>query len=81
MENIKGFKVGMLNVRSLWPHIDEVRHHFGCFDILGICETWLNPLMTSQMVSLHGHKMFRLDRTMDKRGGGGGGLAIYISDK
>ena len=78
MDNIKGFKVGMLNIRSLWPHIDELRHHFGGFDVLGICETWLNPSMTSQMVSLHGHKMFRLDRTMDKRGGG---IAIYVNDR
>ena len=29
----KGFKVGMLNVRSLWPNIDEVRVHFAEFDV------------------------------------------------
>ena len=77
LDNIKGFKVGMLNIRSLWPHIDELRLHFGGFDILGVCETWLNPSMTSQMEKLHGHMMFRLDRTVNKRGGG---LVIYVKD-
>ena len=29
MENVKGFKIGMLNVRSLWPHFDEVNTILG----------------------------------------------------
>ena len=73
----KGFKIGMLNVRSLWPNLDELRIHFSDFDVIGICETWLNPTMPSQMINLHKHKLFRLDRTSGKRGGG---LVIYVSD-
>ena len=74
----KGLKVGMLNVRSLWPNIDEVRIHFGDFDILGICETWLNQSVTNDMINLYKHKVIRQDRNTGKRGGG---LVVYVSDK
>ena len=73
----KGFKICMLNVRSLWPNIDELRAQFTDFDILGICETWLNPSMSSQMINLYKYKLFRLDRESGKRGRG---LVIYITE-
>ena len=43
MDNVKGFKIGMLNVRSLWPNIEEVRINLNHFDVLCLCETWLTP--------------------------------------
>ena len=78
MTDVKGFKIGMLNIRSLWPNLDELRIHFANFDVIGICESWLNPSMPSQMVNLYKHKMFRLDRTSGKRGGG---LVIYVAEE
>ena len=74
----KGFKIGMLNIRSLWPNIDEFRAQLGFFDIMGVCETWRNPSITTEMVNLYKHKLIRQDRNTGKRGGG---LAIYLSDK
>ena len=55
----KGLKVGMLNIRSLWPNIDELRIYFVEFDILGVCETWLNQSVTNPMINLYKHKIVR----------------------
>ena len=48
----KGFKVAMLNVRSLWPNLEEVKIHLSDFDIIGICETWLDSSVTTEMLTL-----------------------------
>ena len=77
MNNCKGFKVGVLNIRSLWPNIDEFRINFADFDSIGVCETWLNSAVTNEMICLYKHKLFRLDRNTGKCGGG---LALYLND-
>ena len=52
-----------VSVRSqILTHIDEMRIHFGTFDIFGVCETWLRPSVTSQMIIIHGYKLYRIDR-------------------
>ena len=38
----KGLKFVTVNIRSLYPSIDEVRTKFKDFDVIGVCETWLN---------------------------------------
>ena len=77
MANSKGFKFGMLNIRSLWLNIDEFRIHFSDFDVVGLCETWLNNAVTDNMISLFKRKLFRLDRNTGKCGGG---LVLYVKD-
>ena len=78
MDNAKGFKVCMLNIRSLWQNVDELRLHFADYDVLGVCETWLNPSIPSQMISLYNHKIFRQDRDTGRRGGG---LVLYVANR
>ena len=76
-----------VNKRSLFPSIDEVRCKFKDFDVIGICETWLNSSYTDNLVNIDTYTLFRIDReegnienatNKNKRGGG---LALYIGSK
>ena len=85
MWDIKGFKLCSLNVRSLLPKIDEVRHYMNGFDIICICETWLSNAVPNELVNIPGYVIFSQDRNIvtgnanvSKRGGG---LCIYVCDK
>ena len=77
------FKIVMLNVRSLFPNVDQVRYYLDNYDIIGLCETWLTDGHTKQMIDISGFEHIRLDRSSGnimnsnnhpKRGGG---LIIY----
>ena len=74
----KGFKYVMLNVRSLWPNIDELKLNFHDYDIIGLCETWLNCNVTDSMIAFPGFDIIRQDRTNHKRGGG---LLLYVKNE
>ena len=81
---LKGLKLISLNVRSLYPHIDECYARFKDFDIICLSETWLNKSVTDEMITLTGFDLFRLDREsgaiLSKTGKPkrGGGLTIYV---
>ena len=87
MDNSKGFNVLMLNVRSLYSTIDEINVRFQGYDVIALCETWLNDSHTLEMLHLTNYKMFRLDRTQgnirnaNNRLKRGDGLIIYVHDK
>ena len=70
----KGLKVVMMDVRSLWPNIEEIKYEFKDCDIVCLCETWLNANVTDNMIEFPGFEIFRSDRMQAKRGGG---LIIY----
>ena len=79
------FKIVMLNVRSLFPNHDQIRHHFDDYDLICLCETWLSDGHTKQMIDIPGYDHIRLDRSAGnimssnnhpKRGGG---LIIYYT--
>ena len=76
---MKGFSILSLNVRSLYPKLDELYIRFKDFDILCFSETWTNPTYTDEMLALSGYDLFRSDRDssigIHKRGGG---LIIYV---
>ena len=80
----KGLKILSLNVRSLYPHLNELYVRFKDFDILCFSETWLNSSYKDEMISMSNFDLFRLDREKGnitnnagkpKRGGG---LIIYV---
>ena len=82
--NMKGLKIVSLNVRSLYPHLNELYVRFKDYDIMCFCETWLTSAYKDQMIAMDGFDIFRLDRETGgitnnngkpKRGGG---LIIYI---
>lgn len=79
LQTANGRKFVFINVRSLLPNINLMRHDFELsnFTIIGISETWLNKRIPDPLVSMRGFNLIRLDRKGDKRGGG---LLIYINN-
>ena len=81
---LKGLRLISLNVRSLYPHLNECYIRFKEFDIICLSETWLNKSYTDEMVTMPGFDLFGLDREsgdiLNKTGKQkrGGGLAIYV---
>lgn len=73
-----GFKLGHLNVRSLYPKIDQLDHviHKGEYDIFAISETWLTDSHHDSELKVNGYNIFRKDRL----GSRGGGVCLYIKD-
>ena len=80
----KGLKVLSLNVRSLYPRLNELYVRFKEYDILCFSETWLNGNYKDEMISMDDFDIFRLDREkggiVNKAGKPkkGGGLIIYV---
>ena len=81
---IKGLKILSLNVRSLYPNLNELHARFKDFDVLCFCETWFNSSIKDQMISIDGFEIFHLDResgniiTAKGKPKRGGGLIVYI---
>ena len=71
-----GFKIGFLNVRSLYPKIEEVTRFVikNGFHIFIINETWLDNSFTDKDVAIDDFVVFRRDRNRH-----GGGLCIYVN--
>ena len=88
MAHVKGFKVATLNVRSLANKIPEIQNLFVGFQVICLCETWLDKHTPDVLLNIEGYTLFRLDRSSNvsavsavnanKRGGD---LCIYIKDK
>lgn len=79
LQESKGRKFVLLNVRSLLPNINLIRHDFELsnYAVIGINETWLNQKIPDPLVSIKGFNLLRSDRKGNKRGGG---LILYIND-
>ena len=60
---MKGFSLLALNVRSLYPKIDELYIRFQDYDLLCLSETWTTSGHTDEMLSLHGFNLFKSDRS------------------
>ncbi|XP_071944256.1 uncharacterized protein [Antedon mediterranea] len=73
----KGFKIGHLNVRSLYNKVDHVRSLLSeCrFHVLGISETWLDQNIHNSELAIPGYLLVRTDRNRH-----GGGVAIYVNE-
>lgn len=68
-------RVAHLNVRSLCPKINHIKHILQSenISVLGITETWLSNQIPTDLVEIEGYDFFRVDR-----GSRGGGVGIYV---
>lgn len=66
-------------MRSLLPNINLLRHDFDLtnLSLIGVTETWLKSRIHDHLVNIKGFNIVRLDRSVNKRGGG---LLIYLHD-
>ena len=76
----KGLHIANLNVRHFLPKMDELTLTIGTEngpDIIGICETFLDPSVGDSQLSINHFDLHRKDRceTQDKSGGG---LLLYF---
>ena len=85
---VKSLVVNHINAHSLCPsdrskRLDEI-HSTLCVtetvDIICISETWLQPNISDNDVSLQDYQLFRRDRKLKPGDGIGGGVAIYAHD-
>lgn len=76
-QNIYSFKLGHLNVRSLFTGFQTFSALMtdNNFDVFCVTETWLNENIPSDIVYIPNYNFFRKDRA-----GRGGGVGIYIRD-
>ena len=75
IHNLRGFKIGSLNITSLYKHIDELTVFKAnqTFDILALNETRLDNTISDSLINLPGYNLIRLDRNRS-----GGGVCAYI---
>ena len=76
----KGLHIANLNIRHLLPKIDEIgiaMSEENGPDIIGICETFLNPSISCNQVTINGFSHIRKDRS-DTQDKSGGGLILYF---
>lgn len=77
---LKGLKIVLWNLRSLFPKIDDVRdfiHNAGGVDILCVNESWLKPPIPDSMINIEGFNVCRNDR-VSKRGEG---TCIFVNNR
>ena len=75
----RGLRVGNLNVCHVIPKFDEINLLLKgpqTLDILGLCETFLDDQVDSNLLQIDGFSFERKDRD----GKSGGGLLLYISN-
>lgn len=83
-DNIRGFTVSHINIRSLVNKIDEVSilAHEHKLDVLTISETWLHKSIDNSCIQMNEYSIFRQDREGPLiRKTKGGGLLTYVSKK
>ena len=75
LHNSRGFKIGSLNIASLYKHIDELTVFMEkqTFDILALNETRLSDTIPDSLINLPGYDLIRRDRNRS-----GGGVCAYI---
>lgn len=83
LNRFKGFKLIILNVRSLLPKINILRLDLANtnVDVFAINETWLRPTISDGLLKLKDYCLVRSDRTICNLNGDlkpGGGLGIYF---
>ena len=74
---MKGLKIGHVNIRSMFLKMTGLSDLVALFDIMCVSESWLTKDMPDNKVYIQDYQLFRLDRVVEKVGGG---LVIYIRD-
>ena len=77
-QNKKGLHFVHININSLLPKIDELRHFAKSNNIavLGITESKLDPSVSDSEIQIEGYELLRCDRNRH-----GGGVACFICKK
>ena len=77
VNNLKGFKLGHLDITSLPKHVDELRLQLTNqpIDIFSINETRLDESIDDGLINISGYEILCKDRNRM-----GGGVAIYYRD-
>lgn len=75
-----------LNVRSLLPKIDYLRHEFlnKPVELLCISESWLHSSITDNLLRIPGYNLVRQDRNITGTNGvikTGGGVCIFLREE
>ena len=84
---MKGFNVLMINIRSLYSSIDELSVKIKGYDVIAVCETWLNSSYTDEMINIPEYNVMRLDReagnirSASNKVKRGGGVLFYVHSK
>ena len=75
--NIKGFKMGMLNIVSLPKYIDEIRIILAdqYFDVLALNETRLVKNISNPDMFIQNYDLIRADRSRS-----GGSICLYVKN-
>ena len=75
----------MLNVRSLRNKVCEIENAFAGFDVIRLCETWLDKSTPDILLKIDEYTPYRLDQNSSDNanlsGKRGGGVCIYIKDR
>lgn len=76
LKSLKGFQIVQLNVRSLYHKVSILENDLlgSRIGVLGITESWLNPITPSSLVNISGYNLLRNDRLRCR----GGGTCLYI---
>lgn len=76
----KGKKIIYWNARSLLANFNLFELDVKNSNFLALCisETWLNTSLPNSLIAISGYNIIRLDRVINKRGGG---LLLYINDQ
>lgn len=63
LDNINGLQFVHINARSVFHKLDTLKYEFlrKSIDILGVSETWLNPLINDDMICIQGFNLLRND--------------------
>ena len=83
LNEVKGFKIVHLNIRSIVKKIDQLRVLLQdtSIEVFTLSETWLKPFLHTALFEIEGYKLFRLDRKIRGRSKKrGGGLLMYVRD-
>ena len=77
VKSLNGLKLAHINVRSLYPKIDEIRFLLTemSIDVLCISEAWLDETISDSQIKVDGYIIERNDRNRH-----GGGVALYIKE-
>ena len=85
----RGFYIGHLNIRSIFPKIDILQHFVtdvsNRIGVLGLSETWLHTNLSNDLVDIPNYNIVRNDRGRNSDPNNlypqkGGGVCLYIRE-
>ena len=80
IKELKGIKIGSINIRSLYRSVDEIKIFLNRTElhVLMLQETFLSDQTPDALLEIPGYSLVRQDRNTDTCKSMGGGLCIYV---